>query len=170
MKYAIESGPGEHTVEIDRVTSGPEGIDVVARVDGRPYSLRLEEVEPRVFWFVDGARSREATVAPAEGGQVTVELDGRRLELRVLDRRTRLARARRGPAEGGTVEIRAPMPGRVVRVLVADGALVADGQAVVVIEAMKMQNEVKSPRAGTVRVRVNDGQAVNAGEVVFSVE
>jgi biotin carboxyl carrier protein len=67
----------------------------------------------------------------------------------------------------GRQEIVAPMPGRIVRALVAQGARVDAGQGLLVIEAMKMQNEIRSPKAGTVeRLLVREGQAVNAGEIL----
>jgi biotin carboxyl carrier protein len=74
-------------------------------------------------------------------------------------------------AGGGRVQIKASMPGKVVRVMVEAGALVETGDALVVVEAMKMQNELKSPKSGTViEVRAETGATVNAGDVLVIVE
>ena len=77
-----------------------------------------------------------------------------------------------GRAEAaGPMALSAPMPGKVVRILIAQGEAVRKGQGLVVVEAMKMQNELPSPKSGRVRaVRVAEGQAVNAGEPLVLVE
>ena len=80
---------------------------------------------------------------------------------------------RRG--RGGSIELEgrqqvaAPMPGKIVRVLVAPGQQVEAGQGLLVIEAMKMQNEIRSPKSGTVEKLVREGQTVNAGEILAVV-
>jgi biotin carboxyl carrier protein len=80
---------------------------------------------------------------------------------------------RRGHGEGieleGRQKIVAPMPGKVVRVLVEPGQSVAAGQGLLVIEAMKMQNEIRSPKSGTVEKLAVEGQTVNAGEILAIV-
>jgi biotin carboxyl carrier protein len=76
-----------------------------------------------------------------------------------------------GGEHGGRAQIKAPMPGKVVRVLVEAGQTVEAGQPVVVVEAMKMQNELKSPKSGTVaELRAAPGATVNAGDVLVIVE
>ncbi len=98
-----------------------------------------------------------------------VETGGRTRRLRLLDERAR--RAHRGAGGGGSGEVRAIIPGKVVTVLVAVGAAVEQEQGLLVIEAMKMENEVKAPRAGTVKaVKVGPGQAVEAGELLVVIE
>ncbi len=84
----------------------------------------------------------------------------------------RASRPRHGSAAGrGRLNIAAPMPGKVVRVLVSQGDAVEEGQGLVVVEAMKMQNEMKSPKAGrVVEVRAKPDSAVGAGEVLMVVE
>ena len=100
-----------------------------------------------------------------------VVIGGRRFGFEVEDPRS--LQGRRGGAGGaqGPRPVKAPMPGRVVRVLVAAGDEVEEGQGVVVIEAMKMQNELKSPKAGRVaRVGVAVGETVGSGDVLVVVE
>ena len=73
--------------------------------------------------------------------------------------------------EHGPKKLVAPMPGKVVRILVTQGAEIEAGAGVLVVEAMKMQNEVKSPKKGTVqKILVNEGAAVNAGDILAIVE
>lgn len=172
MKLTIEAEGITHEVElrsIDEAAMGELTVDAV--IGGRSYHLSLSMVEPGVYWFLDNGRSREASVHIGGDGVTRIELGSRRFEARVLDRRHRLERARQGPAVGtGRVDIRAPMPGKVVRILVQDGDEASADQAVAVIEAMKMQNEVRSPRQGIVRIHAKQGQPINAGDVIFSVE
>ena len=127
--------------------------------------LDIREVEPGVFSvLVDGA-SYEVRI---DGD--TVSIAGRRYGLENRDPR------KWNPAAGGVEAhardtIKAPMPGKIVRVLVAQGDEVRSGQGVVVVEAMKMQNELKTHRAGKVtRVGVSEHDTVEAGAVLVVVE
>jgi biotin carboxyl carrier protein len=115
--------------------------------------------------------SREAHVVPsAVRGEVLVTLGGRTVAV-VVNGRTRRRGAAADAGRAGLQPVVAPMPGRVVRVLVAAGDLVAVRQAVVVVEAMKMENELRSPKAGTVReVAVAPGTSVEAGRVLVVIE
>src|SRR5205823_3265962 len=113
------------------------------------------------------------------------EIDGRSPDLVVhvrdasiavtlLDARRKLlaqAAARAGAPAEGPQSVRSPMPGKVVKVLVQPGDVVQAGAGVVVVEAMKMENELKAPRGGTVKqVRVREGQAVESGEELAQIE
>ena len=115
-----------------------------------------------------GTRSYEVTIVEEPPGELTVSVDGQVVP--VATRRKGL----RGPvAEGkqGPQSIVAPMPGRIVKVLVKAGDTVAARQGLVVVEAMKMENELRSPKAGTVtEVRVTQGQSVDARAVLVVVE
>jgi biotin carboxyl carrier protein len=99
----------------------------------------------------------------------TVLSEGRTRRVQLLDERAqRAGRSAQGP---GDKEIRAVMPGKVVAVLVEVGHTVEQGHGVLVIEAMKMENEIKAPRGGTVReIRVTPGQAVEAGELLAVID
>jgi acetyl/propionyl-CoA carboxylase alpha subunit len=100
-----------------------------------------------------------------------VLIGGRRFGFEVNDPRSLQGRRGAGAGAVGPRAVKAPMPGRVVRVLVAAGEEVAEQQGIVVIEAMKMQNELKSPKAGKViRVAVGVGDTVGAGDVLAIVE
>lgn len=88
----------------------------------------------------------------------------------VIDPRSWRGRRHGGAEAEGRQQITAPMPGKVVRLLVKAGDTVEAGQGLLVVEAMKMQNEIRSPKRGEVeRVLVVEGQAVNAGEVLCAV-
>jgi len=90
----------------------------------------------------------------------------------VLDERAQLLASRRGGigAESGEISIKAPMPGMIVAVPVQEGQAVTAGQTVVILESMKMQNELKSPRAGTVqRVSTSAGQSVEQGKLLITI-
>lgn len=106
--------------------------------------------------------------AIAEPGAVLV--NGVRVEAESLDPRDWSA-ADAHAAASGPARIASPMPGKIVRVLVGEGDAVAEGQGIVVVEAMKMQNEMQAPRAGTVRsLRASPGATVASGEVLATIE
>jgi biotin carboxyl carrier protein len=105
------------------------------------------------------------------GTDFNVVVGGVRFPAQVRD--TRSLRSRRGKDTGseGVKKIVAPMPGKVVRILAQPGTAVEHGQGVIVIEAMKMQNELKSPKKGIVRkLTVREGAAVEAGQTLAEVE
>jgi biotin carboxyl carrier protein len=132
--------------------------------DGPEREASVETPQPGVYSVLLNGRSYQARV---EEGVVTV--NGFRFEIEVRDPR-RWSRQSRGGAHAGAQNIKAPMPGKVVRVLVTAGDAVEAGQGIVVVEAMKMQNELKAPRAGTViGVTAQVGATVTAGEVLAIV-
>jgi biotin carboxyl carrier protein len=116
---------------------------------------------------MDG-RSYEARVDETPGGLVVV-IDGFRFEIEVRDPR-RWSRKSAGGGAEGVQNIAAPMPGKIVRVLIAPGDEVQPGQGLVVVEAMKMQNEMKAARAGRVlTLHAREGASVTAGEVLATI-
>ena len=135
-------------------------------VDGRAMQVNAQAAEPGVLsLIVDGRQYR----CVLDGDAVIIA--GRRFGFEVEDPRS--LRGRRGAGEGaaGPRPVKAPMPGRVVRVLVSEGDEVVEHQGVVVIEAMKMQNELKSPKAGRVaRVAVVVDGTVGAGDVLVVID
>jgi biotin carboxyl carrier protein len=144
-------------------------------VDGHPVEIdsqRLEtvrEVEPGVYSVLLEGRSFEVRAIPAPDG-LTVETGNRRFAVEVRDPRN-ASRQSRAALGTGRKNVSAPMPGKVVRLLVREGDPVDSGQGLVVIEAMKMQNEMKAPRRGRVaEVRVGDGDTVAAGDTLVVLE
>jgi acetyl/propionyl-CoA carboxylase alpha subunit len=124
----------------------------------------IVEAEPGVYSVIVDGASYEVRVA---GDEIFVR--GRRFRFETEDPR-RWKRRGAGAGVAGRVAIVASMPGRIVRVLVAEGDEVEAGQGIVVVEAMKMQNELKSPRAGRVTsLAVKPADSVNAGAVLATV-
>lgn len=128
----------------------------------------VEVPEPGVYSVLIDGRSYEARVEETAAALVVV-IEGRRFEIDVRDPR-RFSRKGAGGGVDGVQTVAAPMPGKVVRVLVAVGDEVAAGQGLLVVEAMKMQNEMKAPRAGTVlSLSASQGATVTAGEVLATI-
>ena len=129
-------------------------------------SFSVTPADPGSYLVRLGTRSHRVTLGPA--GEVSV--NGRSLRMEVFDPRD-LRPGGQSRAYRGPLRISAPMPGKVVRLLVAPGDAVQAGQGLVVVEAMKMQNEMKSPQAGrVVEVRTEAGATVAAGDVLVVVE
>lgn len=129
----------------------------------------VREVEPGVYSVLQDGRSLLFRVAPVDGA-VLVDVEGREYKVQARDPRAGGRRGRHTLGEGRQ-NICAPMPGKVVRVLVTDGDAVQHGQGLAVVEAMKMQNEVRSPREGrVVAVRAKAGDTVTAGAVLATIE
>jgi biotin carboxyl carrier protein len=129
----------------------------------------IEVPEPGVYSVLMDGRSYDASVEETRSGLV-VAIDGYRFEIEVRDPRrwSRQSAARGGE---GVETVAAPMPGKVVRVLVSPGDAVEAGQGIAVVEAMKMQNEMRASRAGRViAVLAKEGATVAAGEVLATIE
>jgi len=144
-------------------------------VDGHPVEIdpqRLEavkEVEPGVYSVLLEGRSFEVRAIAAPDG-LHVQAGGRQFTVDVRDPRD-ASRHSRTAAGSGRQNISTPMPGKVVRLLVREGDAVDAGQGLVVVEAMKMQNEMKASRAGRVaEVLVRDGETVGAGDTLVVLE
>ena len=150
-----------------------EGGRVFASLEGRQYELEACEPEPGVYLLLVGGRVYEcrAELTGAQDSPVEVSVANRAYSISLRDpKRLSHAASDGGPA-GGRAAVVAPMPGKVVRVLVAVGAQVLAGDGLVVVEAMKMQNELKSPKAGTViEIQAVEGATVNAGAALVIVE
>lgn len=129
----------------------------------------VEPVMPGVFSVLIGRNSFTVAVA-RNGSEWEVWSGGHRRVLGLADSRDRSAIAKKVSA-AGPVEIRTQMPGRVIKLLVKSGAAVTAGQPVIIVEAMKMQNEMKSPKAGSVvKIHAAEGSTVAAGETLLVIE
>ncbi len=134
-------------------------------LDGALLDVDALEIAPSIFSILLNGQSHEVRIAPAPDGTLTLQTGHHEFNAEVIDPRAWRGR-RHGAAEAeGRQQITAPMPGKVVRLLVQPGDKVQAGQGLLVVEAMKMQNEVRSPKTGTVeRVLVQEGQPINAGQ------
>jgi biotin carboxyl carrier protein len=145
------------------------GEKIEATIGGRTYSLDAVRVQPGVYWLNWQDRSLDAAVLQ-EGGGYVVSIGSQRIPVEILDPRKALQRSAHG-GQDGAAEIRSPMPGKIVRVLVQENDAVEAGQGIVVMEAMKMQNEIKSPKSGVVRsLGAVEGAAINSGDLIARVE
>ena len=166
MTYDVTIDGKPYRVELLR---SRDGLQVT--VDGRPVAVDAVLAERDVLSLLVEGRSydikREQT-----GQSEHVIVRGISFTAEVRDPRS--LRARRAAAAGSTEgpkKVVSPMPGKVVRILAPAGTKVEAGEGVIVVEAMKMQNEIKSPKAGTVQqVLAQEGAAVNAGEALAIVE
>ena len=130
----------------------------------RDYSL--EPSGPGMFSILIDGRSYQATVlAPG-----TIQVNGRIFSVEIFDPRELRVRSSAGASQGKQ-NIVAPMPGKVVRLLVSAGDIIDAGQGLIVVEAMKMQNEMKSPKSGmVVELKTKSGATVSAGEILVVIE
>jgi biotin carboxyl carrier protein len=136
----------EREVEVDGVLARPDVLSL--RIGNKTYEVKCERV----------------------GGDLHLWVGSDRFAAEVRDPRSLRGRVR-AMDDHGPRKLTAPMPGKVIRVLVSQGAAVEAGVGVLVVEAMKMQNEIKSPKKGTIqKILVSEGAAVNAGDVLAIVE
>jgi acetyl/propionyl-CoA carboxylase alpha subunit len=135
-------------------------------VDGAPHHADVAVVEPNVYSVLVDGRSVEVAV----DGDGYVWVGSTRLSFEIRDPR-KWSRGEGAGAAHGAIAIKAAMPGKVVAVLVEVGETIETGKGVLVVEAMKMQKELKSPKAGVVQaIRVSPGDSVAAGQVLVVIE
>jgi biotin carboxyl carrier protein len=168
MMFDVEINGRNRRVSVER--SAPDQYRIT--VDGRAHEVDAARVGTLgLSLLLDGMRSRDVQVAPARAtGEMLIRLEGRTARATLNGRRPRAGFDASARAHGEQ-KVVAPMPGRVVRVLVAAGDTVAARDAVVVVEAMKMENELRALKAGRVKtVAVEAGASVEAGRVLVVIE
>ncbi|MHB8499969.1 MAG: biotin/lipoyl-containing protein [Candidatus Acidiferrales bacterium] len=140
-------------------------------LDGQPVDADAVEIASNALSLLLEGQSYEVRITQSPGGLLKLQTGLQEFTAEVADPRAWRGR-RHGALEAeGRQQIVAPMPGKVVRLLVKAGDKVEAGQGLLVVEAMKMQNEIRSPKNGVVeRLQVKEGQPVNAGEVLAWVE
>ena len=166
MKYVVDVAGARHSVALSPARADIDGESLSAHIDdaeGTP--VRLVRIGDEVHRIVVRPGDRR--------GKYSIWVGGFRYEVDALDERTRaiqdLAAASSGPR--GPAPLVAPMPGLIVRVNVSPGDRVAAGAGLVVMEAMKMENELRAPAAGTVKaVHATPGSAVEKGTVLVELE
>lgn len=166
MKYEVLLAGKTRIVELAR----QDGAWKVS-LDGNIIDVNAVEVAPNTFSILLNGESHQIRIAPRPDGSLTVHTGLAEYHAEVIDPRSWRGR-RHGALEAeGRQQIAAPMPGKVVRLLVKAGDAVEAGQGLLVVEAMKMQNEIRSPKSGKIeKLFATEGQAVNAGEVLLWVE
>ncbi len=162
------SGERSRAVQLDG-----EAPHVEVRLDDEPAVYDVVSRGPGSWSLVGpGGRHVQATVHRDGDGLVSVAIGSARFSFELMDDLTARAMStagRSGARKGG--DLKSAIPGRVVRILVAPGDEVTPGQSLLVLEAMKMENEVRSPRAGRIRsIEVTAGQAVGGGDLLVRFE
>jgi biotin carboxyl carrier protein len=166
MKLEVQIGGKTREVEVARRDGR-----LVCLLDGKVVEADAVEVATATYSILLDGLSYEVRIHEAPDG-LHINAGGEELLAQVVDpRQWRSRRAAHSGVEAeGRQEIKAPMPGKVVRLLVKVGDAVEAGQGLLVVEAMKMQNEIKTPKTGKLeKVLVTEGQAVNAGETIAVV-
>ncbi len=164
MKLKAELNSETHDVEIHE-----QNGRLRARVEDRSYDIDVSEPEPGVFLLKSGGRVNEASVS--NGSALVVQISGVDHEILITDPKRLRGSASGSDDSTGKAEIKTAMPGKVVRILKKTGDAVTSGDGVIVVEAMKMQNEMKSPKDGIVKdLRVSEGDTVSAGDVLVVIE
>jgi biotin carboxyl carrier protein len=154
---------------LDLQTNGRGTSYVISGAVSARGSASVERVTPGVYSILDGDRSYVARLVAAKNS-IEVWVGRRRFSMAISDPRDRLCNGKAVSAHGPQ-EIRALMPGKIVKLLVGVGDEVSAGDGVIVVEAMKMQNEMKASKPGRIaRVHVAAGDAVAAGQPLLVVE
>lgn len=157
---------GDRTFQIVIHTDGS------VEVDGRRVAVDLQHIVGDQVWSMLVNNHSYEVYAEFIEGEWRVLVDGERHDVDVEDERLRRLRALSGPghAPAGDLAIKAPMPGLIVKVLVQEGEAVSVGQPVLLLEAMKMENELRAARAGVVKsVKVQPRQAVDQGSTLLII-
>jgi biotin carboxyl carrier protein len=169
MKLIAETNDVQYELDFSE-----NGSHLTAEIDGRRYELEVSQPEANVFLFKLENRIYQIFVSPnlknAESA-VAVNVGDRQFEIKIVDPKRLRASGANGAQTAGASEIKTAMPGKVVRVLVEQGDEVKVGDGVIIVEAMKMQNEMKSPKDGFIKeIRFAEGTTVNAGDILVVIE
>ena len=171
MKLKAHLSETDHDVSL-KFADGAAVVDI----DGRHYDLEVHPLAFGEYLIKSGSNVYKCRVDQnrsflAAGGSFAVVLRGQSFAVSVIDPKRLRSGQGSGAQHTGAAEIVSPMPGKIVRVLVEPGARVEAGAGVVVVEAMKMQNEMKAPKAGVVvSINAEEGATVSAGDVLAVIE
>ena len=176
MIYLLTLAGEEHRAEIEEAGPGRYRITL----DGEAHYVSARRPEKAIYSIilgtpgsqgpVDGGRAFEANVDVSPDA-VTVAIQGEIFAIGAIDERRKRLRAAAGQGDSASGSITSPMPGKVVKILAAVGAAVKKDQGVVVVEAMKMENELRAPRDGVVKqIAVTEGQTVENGALLMVIE
>lgn len=170
-EVTITDGGGKTTTHRVELTRSSQDGALLCHVDGQLFAFDSAQPEADVLSMLIGGQSYEVRRDGNGQGNADILVSGRRFAAEVSDPRSLRGRKTKAGASDGPKKIIASMPGKVVRILASEGAEVEAGQSVIVIEAMKMQNELKSPKAGRVKkIMTVEGAAVNAGDALAIIE
>ena len=166
MKYDVRIAGKSRIVELHRDANRWQ-----IALDGAAIDADAIEIAPGIFSILLNGESHEVRVAPNPDGSLTIQDGPHEFKVEVADPRSWRGRKHGAVEVEGRQQIVAPMPGKVIRLLVKPGDKVEAGQGLLVVEAMKMQNEVKSPKTGTVeKLLAKESQPVNAGDILAWID
>jgi biotin carboxyl carrier protein len=167
MAFIATLGEQSYTVEIEETGKSVYRVSV----DGHEFVVDGKKTGRTNYSLIVDNRSFEIEVDNSED-EYRVLVDGRNYHVNLVDeRRVRIGGAQSGTQLQGRQKVSVPMPGKIIAVLVSEGDTVEKGQGLVIVEAMKMENEVRSPIAGEVKeIKVAPGETVEGGAVLLIVE
>ncbi len=163
MKYITTINGKRFEIDVDK--------DGRVLVNGEPREIDFRALDVSLFSMIIQDKSYELVIEERDNS-VQISMHGRVLTGEVLDERAQLLLTRKAGSTGGSgeVSIKSPMPGLIVAILVSEGDTIKQGQTVVILESMKMQNELRAPREGTVqRISVQPGQTVEQGKLLITI-
>jgi biotin carboxyl carrier protein len=176
MKFVAMMDGKQHTIEVQK--DADNGTYVMS-LDGRSFEVDARKMPSQIVSMLLDNKSydvdleRIARKSDTLDGRVHVRVRGRVLRFEILDeRRLKMKEAQGFRLDvGGLASIDSPMPGKVIKILAKEGDEVKEGQGVIVVEAMKMENELRTPKAGVVKeIKVKEGDAVEAGARLAVIE
>lgn len=163
MKYITVINNKRFEIDIDK--------DGRLLVNGQPRDVDFRSLDAALFSMIMQGKSYELVIDESDD-RLQISMHGHLLEGQVLDERAQLLLTRRAGATAGSgeVSIKSPMPGLVVAIPVNEGDTVKQGQTILILESMKMQNELKAPREGVVqRISVQAGQSVEQNKLLITI-
>jgi biotin carboxyl carrier protein len=168
MKLIAQIEGEQQEIQIKRDES-----KVFAQIDGRKYELEVSEPEQNIYLFKNDGKIYEVFVSPNENSTepLKVKVGTDDFDIEIIDPKRLRGNSKGAVSADGIVEIKTAMPGKVVRILLEENTEVKEGDGVIIVEAMKMQNEMKSPKEGIIKeIRFAEGDTVNAGDILVVIE
>jgi len=167
MAFIARLGENNYTVEIEEIEKSIYRVSI----DGNEFMVDGKKTGRTNYSLIVENRSFEVEVDP-DGDEYRALVDGRNYYVNLMDeRRVRTGAGQAGGKAQGRQTVSVPMPGKVIAVIVNEGDKVEKGQGLVIVEAMKMENEVRSPIAGEVKeIKVRQGETIEAGAALLIVE
>lgn len=165
MRFIAKHESGEHPVEVERYGGG-----YLVRLNGQEMILELVPAGESLYALRYQDGRQQLFLYRRDRGETTIDIAGKKVHLAIVDPLA-AKRARRGDDTHGDAVVKAIMPGRVVRISVAPGDEVKKGSGLLILEAMKMENEIAAPRDGKVaEVHVSPGATVEGGAPLVTLE
>ncbi|MFC2075231.1 biotin/lipoyl-containing protein [Bdellovibrionota bacterium] len=165
MNFEAQIGDKTHLIKVHE----EDGACVVTIDDGKPILADLVSTS-RGYHLILGDRSYNLALA-SDNSNYEIQLEGKLYDFNLISEYKKLQKTLRGQELSGAGTIVAKMPGKIIKILANEGEEVHDGQGVLIMEAMKMENELRTPSKGIVKeIRVKEGETVDAGAILVVLE